>query len=199
MSSSLIDLLGEQLLSGQLSQIAGQLGTDEGTARQAVPAALGTLMGGLARNSAQPSGAEALLGALNRDHDGSVLNDLRGAIRGAEAGPGAGILRHVFGERERQVESGLGQATNLSSAQTAQLLKMLAPLVLGALGKAQRQGGFDSRGLAGMLGRERSTVSRRVPRGHGLGSLIDRDGDGQIADDLMETVGSGLLKNLFRS
>ena len=199
MSSSLIDLLGDQLLSGELSQIAGQLGAQEDSVRQAVPAALGTLMGGLARNASQPSGAESLLGALQRDHDGSILDNLDGAIRGADTGAGAGILRHVFGDREPQVESGLGQATNLKSGQAAQLLKMLAPLVLGALGKAQRQGGFDARGLAGMLGQERSTVARRVPRGHGLGSLIDRDGDGQIADDLMKQVGSGLLKNLFRS
>lgn len=197
MSSSLIDLLGEQILSGGLSQIAGQLGTDEDTARQAVPAALGTLMGGLARNASRPAGVDALFGALERDHDGSVLDDLHGAIRGADAGPGAGILRHVFGGQGRQVESGLGQATNLNSGQAAQLLKLLAPLVLGALGKAQRQGALDSRGLAGMLDRERATVSRHVPRGHGLGSLIDRDGDGQIADDLVEQVGSGLLKKLF--
>ena len=197
MSSSLIDLLGEQILSGELSQIAGQLGADETTTRQAVPAALGTLVGGLARNTARPQGANALFDALRRDHDGSVLKDLGGAIRGADAGPGAGILRHVFGERERQVESSLGSASGLNAGQAAQLLKMLAPLVLGALGKAQRRGGFDSRGLAGMLGAERATAARRVPTGHGLGSLIDRDGDGQIADDLMQQVGSGLLKNLF--
>ena len=127
-----------------------------------------------------------------------MLNNLAGAIRGADAGAGAGILRHVFGERERQVESGLGTATGIDSAQAAKLLKMLAPLVLGALGKAHRRGNLDSRGLAGMLGQERATVAQRVPRGHGLGSLIDRDGDGQIADDLMKQVGSGLLKNLFR-
>lgn len=36
MSSPLIDLLGEQILSGELSQIAGQLGTDENTAGSAV-------------------------------------------------------------------------------------------------------------------------------------------------------------------
>ena len=197
MSSSLIDLLGEQVVSGNLSQIASQLGTDEETARRAVPAALGTLMGGLAKNTSRSSGAEALFGALQRDHDGGILSDLGGALLGAQAGPGEGILRHVFGEQRSTVEAGLGNALGMDSAKMGQLLAMLAPLVLGALGKAQREGSLNARDLTGMLAGERRAAANRIPRGHGLGGLLDADGDGEIADDVMKKLGSGLLKSFF--
>ena len=197
--SSLLDLLSQQVQAGGLSQIAAKLGTDESTAGKAVPAALGTLMGALAKNASRSEGAESLSGALSRDHDGSVLDDLAGALNNPESLSGAGILKHVLGGNRQSVESGLGQALGLNADSAGQLLKMLAPIVMGALGKAQRQGGLDARAVAGLLNQERRRVEQQVPRGFGLvGSLLDKDGDGQIADDVMGMVGSGLLKSVFK-
>ncbi|MDH3744765.1 MAG: DUF937 domain-containing protein [Acidobacteriota bacterium] len=197
MSSSLIDLLTQQIQSGGLSQIAGQLGTDESTAGKAVPAALGTLIGALAKNASSGRGAEDLFGALSRDHDGSILNDIGGAISNSGNLAGSGILKHVLGGNRQSIEKGLGQATGLDAGAIGKLLPMLAPILMGALGKARNEGNLDVGGLAGMLGQQRQHVQKQVPRGFGLGSLIDRDGDGQIADDLAGMVGKGLLKNLF--
>ncbi len=197
MSSSLIDLLTQQIKSGGLSQIAGHLGTDEATAGNALPAALGTLVGALAKNASNRDGADALFGALSRDHDGSILDDLGGAISNHSNLSGAGILKHVLGGNRQTVERNLGQATGLDSSVIAKLLPILAPLVMGALGKARRDGNLDAGSLAGMLKQQRPHVKQQVPSGFGLGSLIDRDGDGQIADDVAGMVGKGLLKNLF--
>jgi hypothetical protein len=196
--SSLLDLLSDHVQSGGLSQIADQLGTDQATARKAVPAALGTLMSALGKNASQGEGAQELFGALSSDHDGSVLDDLTGALANHEGLSGAGILKHVLGGKRQSVESGLGQALSLDAGSAGKLLTMLAPLVMGALGKAQRQGGLDAGGVADLLKQERQQVSKRLS-GFGLVSdLLDKDGDGQIADDVMGMVGSGLLKNLFK-
>jgi hypothetical protein len=64
-------------------------------------------------------------------------------------------------------------------------LSMLAPLVMGALGKAQREGKLDPGALAGMLGAERQKASDAAPGVMGmLGRFLDRDGDGSVMDDI---------------
>jgi hypothetical protein len=196
--SSIFDLLTEQLAGDGLSKIQQQLGSDSATTAKAVPAALGTLMSALAKNSAGSGGAEALLGALSKDHDGVLLDNLSGYLSKPDQSMGDGILRHVLGSKRGSVESNLGQSLGLDSGSTAKLLSMLAPLVMGALGKAQRQGQLDARGVAETLGQERHTVEKRLPSGMGgmLGSLLDQDGDGSITDDVAK-LGGGLLKKLL--
>ena len=191
---SLFDTLNQQLQGQGVEQIAQQLGIDSATAAKAVPAALGSLMGGLANNAASSGGAEALAGALSRDHDGSILDNLTGALGGAGGlDAGAGILKHVFGPKEPAVEAGLGQSTGLDASTMSQLLKMLAPIVMGALGKTQRDRGLDMGGLTDLLGGEKKRVQQEAPAGMDmLGKILDSDGDGQIADDLTR-IGGGLL------
>jgi len=190
---SLVNVLMEQLGGGATRQIASQLGLDEGLASKAIAGALPMVVGGLARNAQQKGGADALLGALDRDHDGSVLDDLAGYVQGGPGKAGDGILGHVFGGKRPAVESALGQASGINSGQAGQLMAMLAPLVMGALAKQKRSSNLDAGGLAEMLGGEQ----RKAPAGAGdamgmVGKLLDRDGDGDVADDIA-SIGKGLL------
>lgn len=195
--SSVFELLTQQIADGGLSKIQQQLGTDEATTAKAVPAALGTLMSALAKNSASSGGAEALLGALTRDHDGGILDNLTDHLSRPNETVGNGILKHVLGNKQNSVQAGLGQSVGLDAGSSAKLLAMLAPLVMGALGKAQRSGGLDAGAVASMLGQEKEIVAKKLPADLGmLGSLLDQDGDGSIADDVAK-LGGGLLKNFL--
>ncbi|HEX9945421.1 MAG TPA: DUF937 domain-containing protein [Thermoanaerobaculia bacterium] len=186
----LIDLINERLDDRALSQLSQQIGADPNTTRQAVPAALTALLGGLSHNTAQPAGAQQLAGALARDHDGGLLDDLSGFLGNPANSQGAGILGHVFGARRPAVESQVSRTTGLDQAQVARLLMLLAPVVLGALGRAQRQRGLDPGGLSDVLGHERQRIEQAHPQHRGLlNVLLDRDQDGQIADDLMGMAG----------
>ncbi|KAB8318362.1 DUF937 domain-containing protein, partial [Tolypothrix campylonemoides VB511288] len=79
MSATLTDDLMRQLQGAPLQQIAGRLGLDPQQAERAVAGALPALMGALGRNAGQPQGADALFGALQRDHAGSGgLGDVLG-------------------------------------------------------------------------------------------------------------------------
>src|SRR4030043_401078 len=58
------------------------------------------ILGALNRNTSSASGAEALVGALQRDHDGSILNDVSQALTAPETmDDGTAILGHVMGDR----------------------------------------------------------------------------------------------------
>jgi hypothetical protein len=190
----LIDLVHEQLDPQAISQLSRQLGTDENTTRQAVPAALTALLGGLSHNASQPQGAQQLAGALSRDHDGSLLDNLSGFFNNPQGGQGAGILGHVFGNRTPAVESQVGRATGLNQGQVARLLMLLAPVVLAALSRRQRQqGGLNPGGISDILRGEREHIERANPQNRGLlESILDRDGDGQIIDDIAGMAG-GIL------
>lgn len=179
MSQTVFDLLSSQLGNDQLEMISRKLGADRATTERAVPAALGTLMAGLARNSTRGDGAAALAAALERDHDGSIFDNLSGLLDAPERGAGAGILGHVFGRRQDAVQSALGRSTGLDAGSMGQLMTMLAPLVLGALGRTQRERRLDPGGLAGLLDEERRTATSRAPGlGGMLGGMLDADGDG---------------------
>lgn len=195
--SSLFDMLGE--LTGQESaNLAEAIGADESSTQNAMRAALPLLLGALQRNAASPEGAESLQGALERDHDGSILDSLGDLIRDPSVSSGTGILKHALGGRQRAVEQGVGQSSGLSPAQASRLLTTLAPVVMGMLGKAKREQGLDAGGLADLLTGERQAAESSAPDLASLaGLLIDGDGDGLDMGDITK-IGGGLLAGLFK-
>jgi hypothetical protein len=138
-------------------QISRKLGVDQQTVQRAVMIALPLLVAALARNAANQRGAESLSSALARDHDGSILDDVPGAVRGYEDQPGEGILKHVLGDRRGEAGNVL---TQVSGADGAAMLQILAPIVMGVLGNMQRQQQLDPGGLASTLGQEREELAQ---------------------------------------
>lgn len=148
MADLVSQLLKQLQESGGLDKIAGKLGTDQAGAQKAVGAALPAMMAGLAGNAKKPEGAAALSRAL-KDHDGSVLDD-DGYFDHYEDQKGDKILGHVFGEKKPAVEAQVSQLSGLGGGGAAALLPMLAPLLMGFLGK--NAGGMDAGALAKLLG-----------------------------------------------
>lgn len=195
---SLMELLSKQLDDRAVQQIGGQLGLDPQSTSKAVSAALPMLLGALAKNSNDADGAKSLASALDRDHDGSVLDDVVGFLgqgQSATTGAGSAILKHILGGRRGGAEQALGQVAGINSGQAGQLMSMLAPLVMGALAKQKKSQGMDSGALAGMLTRERQNMDSSA--GSLLSNVLDRDGDGNVADDIAE-LGAGLLGSFLK-
>ncbi len=186
-------ILGDALGGNTISQMSQVLGADESTTSNAVQAALPMLLGALAHNSATPEGASSLAGALDRDHDGSILDDVAGfVLNGGAGGQGAGILGHIFGGSQSQVEQGLSQASGLDAGKVTQLLIMLAPIVMGALGRTQRQEGLGLGDLAGMLGGASQQMGGGSSMMGMLAQIMDSNRDGSAVDDVMRLVGGFL-------
>jgi hypothetical protein len=190
---SLLDLVQQRLDGQAVNHISSKLGADPGTTSNAINAALPLLLGAVARNSTNGQQAQSLDRAVSADHDGSILDDVPGYLQQAETGPGAGILRHVLGGRQQAVQSGLSQATGLDAGKTGQLLALLAPLVLGAVGRTKQQRGLDSGGLSTLLAGEQEQLKDSSPGVMGaLGRFLDQDNDGSVMDDV-----SGMLGKAF--
>ena len=179
---SLLEVLQQRLGGQAVEQISRKIGSDPGTTGNAIDAALPLLLAAVARNASNGAQAQSLDTAVAQDHDGSVLDDVSGYLNRAETGPGAGILRHVLGGNQPTVERGLSQTTGLDAGKAGQLLMMLAPLVMGALGRAKQERGLDAGGLSTLLAGERDNLNQSAPGIMGmLGRFLDRDGDGSLS------------------
>ncbi len=193
--SSLIEMLGQALQGNNLSKISQEVGTDEATTKSAISAALPALIGALSKNGSSEQGAESLLGALKNDqHDGGILDNLSdflGQKKYDEPRAGAGILGHLLGEKRERVEQSVGNSAGISSNSAGQLMKILAPMVLGALGKQQKQQGLDAGSLMGFLGGEKESVEKES--GGLLGKFLDQDGDGDFDMGDMAKVAMGKI------
>lgn len=191
--SALTDGLMAQLSGAPMQQLSSQLGMNESQTQTAVQAALPMLMTALSRNASSGGGAQALAGALDRDHSGDILGNLAGFLGGGSGmSDGAAILSHVLGGGgRRNVESGVSQATGIDANTVAKLLPLLAPVIMGMLGKTKRQQGLDAGGLASMLGQERQTLQSRQPDAMSMvEKLLDADGDGDT--DMSDIASRGL-------
>ena len=200
--SSLTDDIFTQLSGGALHQISQQLGTGQAQTAGAIAAALPVILGAMGRNASQPAGADALFGALGRDHNsGGGLGDILGAVLGGQQSrqtDGLGQLGHIFGGQLPRAEAGLGQATGLGNDKAQMLMKILAPIVMAYLAKRMFGGGQQSaqaaspQVLGDILGQERQVQQQQGGLGGGLlGAVLDQDGDGQLGlGDLLKMGGS---------
>jgi hypothetical protein len=199
-SSDLFGSLMQQLGGGGIEQIGRSVGLDSGDVSKVVAGAVPAILTGLTRNSASSSGAAGLLGALDRDHDGDVLDDVMGYLGGGgNIADGAGILGHVLGGRQTNVEQAISASSGVDIASVGKILAMVAPLIMGVLGKEKRRQGFDASGLASLLDQQERAARKVSPSAVDMFSrMLDSDGDGDPLDDIVK-MGSGLLGGLFKS
>lgn len=194
--SGLLDLLnspmGKQLISG----VAGQTGQSEGKTADVLSMAMPLLMGAMKRNASTQTGAEGLMNALSSKHDGSILDDLGGLFGGgvdqSVMDDGAGILGHVFGSKQPQVENALSSKSGIDAGSIGQILKIAAPILLGYLGRQSRQQKVSSPdALGGLLGGLMGGGNTANKQQSLIETFLDSDGDGSVIDDLAGMVLSG--------
>jgi hypothetical protein len=123
-----------------------------------------------------------------------ALGTDQGATSKAGATPdGDAILGHILGDRRAVAERGIAGASGLDLAKVGPLLSMLAPVVMGALGRARSQGNLGPGQLSEVLAREGTALGGSSGVMGLVAGLLDRDHDGSITDDV-----GGMLGNLFR-
>jgi hypothetical protein len=191
-------------LSGDdgLGKLGQSLGVDSKTAAMGMAAAAPMILGALQRNASRPDGAQALADALDRDHDGGLLNDLSSFMSQGDTSGGDAILGHVFGNRRQNVDRGVAKAAGIDAATASKLMAMAAPMIMAQLGKAKREQGLNADALAGLLGQEGEELRSAAPGQMGaLGAILDADGDGDVdASDLVSRGGPLLdtISNMFK-
>ena len=144
---------------------------------------------------------------MEKDHDGSILDDLTGMLTGGTTTSrnpqlertlnGAGIIKHVLGDKAGGAIDMISKVSGMDKGNTGSLMNILAPLVMGTLGKAKKQQGLDISGLVAMLSGTVSSQKEKDPTMGLVARFLDSDGDGSIVDDVAN-IGMKFLGGLFR-
>lgn len=147
--NQLMSLFGEK----EINSLSSQIGADKAQTADAVRQAVPTLFNAL-QNNVSNGGASGLMAALDRDHDGSVLDDVMGFFQGGGNTQGEGILKHMLGDKRGNVENSLASNSGLNAGSIAKLLPLIAPVIMGYLGKQKQQGGVsDAGGITDLIGK----------------------------------------------
>lgn len=182
------------LLDGQVGQVSQRIGADEAKTRTAIHAAVPALMAAFAGEAQRGGGIRT---AIRQDHDGAIIDQLPQYLSGtAQLSPrttnGAGILDHTLGDQQEQVARAVSARSGLDLGTVMKLLPLLAPIVMGILGKksnASPGGGFSLDDLGSILGRETEDAKQSNPD---LGDILGRLGSGGgIGDVLGGLLGGG--------
>lgn len=181
--------LGKQVLSG----ISKKAGTTEEETSSVVNAGLPILLGMLKNNASDPEGEEGIKKALTK-HDGNILEDIQGYFGGEEdkEEDGNNILGHILGAKKSTVENSISKVTGVSGASVSKILALIAPVVMGLLGKkSNSSSGGISDILGGLMGGDDSSSIG----GSILSSVLGGKGDlGGLGDMLGSATGKGKKK-----
>ena len=183
-------IITQQVAGVAAKQLAKRLGVSEGAAQTAVQVAVPLIVAALARNASQPEGAESLHEAVKEDHDGSLLDNIMSHFTNPAAANGAGILSHIFSGQRPAVENNLAQATGLDQNAAGSVLEIVAPLVMGAVGREQQQQGLDASGLSQFLGEQQQAQAAQPGMDGMLSSMLDANNDGVDIGDIRRIAGN---------
>lgn len=203
--ANLLDLFEQQMDGGLLEQLGSQVGiNDPEKTKTAAKGAFSVLMGALQKNASTDQGASILSSVLDKDHDGSILDDVMGYVTGAmqpkntRTVDGAGILSHLLhGTNHDNILSQVASMAGIDKNSSASLLMKLAPIAMGMLGKMKKENNLDHNGLRDVLTHTVEPAKKDSMLGGLLGSFLDQDGDGSVMDDLGRMGMKAIFKGIF--
>ncbi len=200
--SGLMEMLNSDLGKQLISNVSEKTGITTSQASNVVTNGLPAIMSAM-QNNISGEGASGLLSALTSgQHDGSILDNLEGFLKGGDFTDGSKILGHVLGGKQDNMVQGLSSKTGVNSGIIAKILPMLAPIVMGYLGKQTKNKGVSNTSdLSGMLG----GLLEGIGGNSMLTSILDQNGDGKLdASDAMAAFSgkkkgglAGMLGGLF--
>ena len=190
--ANLMDLLQSQLTDGLIDQLSNKLGgADKQQTAAAASGVFSTIMGALSKNASSQEGASALSNALENDHDGGVLDNFMDMLGGnaqptnTRAMNGDGILKHVLGGKQSGAIDMISKMSGLSGDKAGGLMSMLAPMIMGTLGKAKKEQGMGVEDLTSFISGSVQNHQEKGGEEMGMiGKFLDQDGDGSYMDDV---------------
>lgn len=192
--SGILDLINSDIGKSLINGMSDHTGQSKSKTSNLIALAMPLLTQAMKRNANSTEGASGIMKALQK-HDGSILDNFGDFFSGNNAGAvsndGGKILNHILGNRQGNIQNALSQKTGIDAESVGQILKMVAPIVMGILGKQQRQSKVDSpRGVEGLLG---GLIGNKTPDKdqNFLESILDADGDGSVIDDVAGMVLGG--------
>jgi outer membrane protein OmpA-like peptidoglycan-associated protein len=175
MAPSLLGTIEEYLSADIVQRAAAFLGETPANTEKAVQSGVPAVLGGLIQQASTTDGAEGLLALVNKATQSTAGAGLTGLLSsGASmeeaAETGQSLLASVFGGKLSAIADLIASSSGIKSSSASSLLAMLAPLVLGIVGREAATRGGGVSGLMSLLMSQKSEVMSFLPSG--LSSLV---------------------------
>ena len=187
---NIVSLIMKFLTPDMIGRIASALGLNQGLVGKAVTAAIPALVGGLINLVNKPGGAGQLSQALAQQKPG-LLDSIGGMLGGSEQkglldGGISSLTSLLGGSAVNSLTGAVAKHSGLEQGGASSLLGLLGPVVMGELGKQQKESGLDAAGLTKLLTSQKDNVASAMPSG--FGSLLSGSG---LLDSLGSAASSG--------
>lgn len=195
------DILNQALKSqNSVDALSKTIGQDSSSTSKAIELALPLIMGQLAQNSSTEEGSQALDEALSKDHDGGILDNIQDMLGGAAAQEkeveGNKILDKIFGSKKIEAEEAVAKESGLPMDAITKLMPLITPILMGSLGKTKQGSRLGSSALSALLKTQTQKNSGGIADTL-MKSFLDKNGGGNVAEDLMKSAGKSLLKKVL--
>lgn len=187
-----MDIMDMLARTGGIDSMARELGISETQARSGAAALLPAVLGGFKKKAqAQPATGGGLGDLLGQLGGGGLLDDVL-SPQPTNVNRGNDVLGQIFGSKDvsRTVAKSASGQSGLDPSLLKKMLPIVAMLVAGYMAK-QSGGGAAQRGGGGGLGGLLGGLLGGGGAGGGLASMLDRDGDGNPLDDILEMARKG--------
>lgn len=187
--SNILDLLNSDLGKNLIQGVASKTGQSPDKTSNLLSQAMPLILGAMQRNAANPQGAQSLNKALeNPKHAQGSVMDMLGSPQTSSDNDallkdGSGILSHVLGGKQPQVEQALSKTSGLDAGTVSDILKMAAPVIMGLLSKEKQSAQVDANNIGDLLGSLLGQSGGGKSQSF-INSILDANNDGNVMDDI---------------
>ena len=189
---NIIKDLGGLVTDQLVKQAASSLGESESGISSAIGSLVPTILGGMLNKSSDPSGFGQIFDMISNKDNAGLLDNLGGLIGGgnlAQGDPkdiGGSLMGSLFGDKVGGILDLVGSLSGVKRSSSSGLLGMVAPMIMGYLGKKVLGGGLGASGLIEMLTGQRKNITSAMPQG--IADMIGFD----LGDSLMDKASDAL-------
>jgi hypothetical protein len=164
--ANIVSLIMQYLTPDMIGRIANALGLDRNTAQTSISASIPALLAAFSGAAMQPGGAQRLADAANQQ--AGTLDSLANMTSRQDgfADKGSHMLASLLGGgQQNMLTSAISNFAGIGQGASGSLLGMLAPIVMGVIGKQLGSGGVDSSSVANLLAGQKDNIAAALPSG----------------------------------
>jgi len=190
---NIIKDLGGLVTDQLVKQVAGSLGESESGISSAIGSLVPTILGGMLNKSSDASSMGQIFDMVSNKDNAGFLDNLGGLVGGgnlAQGDPkdiGGGLLGSLFGDKVGGILDLVGSLAGVKRSSSSGLIGMVAPMIMGYLGKKILKGGLNATGLVDMLTGQRANISGAMPQG--IADMIGFDRGDSMMDKASDAAG----------
>lgn len=176
MGINLLDSAKSLLTPDIVSRISSLIGESPAKTQQALGVAVPSLAGVICNEASTPAGAARVHNLVtNTQLPGDLLTNASGAVAGGAATDslmrtGSSVVSSLLGDRVAAVTNLIASTTGIQGSSASHLLSVVAPLLIGVIGRHMTSAGIGTLGVSSMMSGHRDSILAAIPSG--LGSAL---------------------------